>query len=273
MEFEPSNRSERQFRSEYNQHFLRGVEEFFQYEFEHDAELRAEVEDFFDYAYMLFHMTQGEGDNRQSLTHVIHHALDTLSFPSLPITLPPVHRRMAVGEHMVITSGYPARECWPDVKKRLLMIPEDVEVTGKTSLGKIDIVRNLPRMKDENGAMFHFARHLLRSTTDSLIELARLSERGSDSVGGIEVYGGVSHLARMANRLHFSVFPIADRRERAQATAVSKVVAQHVVGGVKAWQELEQNYKPAEVAFISRDYLITHFGSEAIAKGFVPPRG
>jgi hypothetical protein len=119
---------------------------------------------------------------------------------------------------------------------------------------------------EENANPIAFARDLLRSSTQSLVELAMLCERGDSRLEEIEAFAGISHLARIGGRVGFTVFNIANAEAQRAATEVSKGVALKVVGNNAAWKELSTNYKPAKIAFISRSRLISTFGSRAISQ-------
>lgn len=270
MEF---SRGEQQFEASHDarREFYLQVEKFMLAYIQENPEMRQEFEDYLGYAQLMQRIVPATYPQREELVEYIHHAVEVLAMPYLPITLPSPHNRVAVGEHMIISTGYGAGACWPDRRRKTLKLGDDTIVYPQTPLGKIDIVRNLPHLEDKDGAVIKFARHLLRSTTDSLIQLAQSSEIRSSSLSEVDVYGGVSHLARIAGKLHFTVFPIVDERDRREATAISKGVATKVVGSVSAWREMEANYKPAEVAFISRENLIEQFGVHAISRGFTPP--
>lgn len=252
--------------------FYLQVEKFMLAEIQENPEMRQEFEDYLGYAQLMQRIVSARYPQREELVDYIHHAVDALAMPSLPVTLPPPHKRFTFGEHMVVSMGYSAGHCWPDRRRRVLTLLDDTDMVPQTSLGKIDIVRNLPQLEDKDGAVIKFARHLLRSTTNSLIELAQDTESRNSRLSEVDVYGGVSHLARIAGKLHFTVFSIADERDKREATAISKRVATSVVGGVSVWKEMEAYYKPAEVAFISRENLIEHFGSHAISHGFTAPQ-
>ncbi len=264
-DFERSAESRREFYSQ--------VETYLLEEFERDPGLKRELKRFLGYVQWMQRAVPFvyPFQEREARVEYLHHAIDVLAMPALPVAPLPPNRRIAVGEHMIVSTGYAASACWPDRRKKTLTLSDNTSVEPRTSLGKIDIVRNLPQLTEEKGAVFAFARHLLKSTTGSLIDLAQLSEHLDSRVSGVSVYGGVSHLARIAGKLHFTVFPIQDERSRRVATDISKGVARHVVGGVTAWKEMEANYKPAEVAFISKDSLIEHFGTRAVSQGFSRP--
>jgi hypothetical protein len=189
----------------------------------------------------------------------VHWEFEREVFPQLPLTLPPPHRQVAVGEHMDITVGVSADTCWPDDSKRLLKLVDGTIIIPDMPVGRIDIVRNFDRLS-KNTNMIGFMRELMESSITSLKELASLCKKNDPKLDGIEVFAGVSHLARIAGKFGFTTFKIADPHRRAEATDVSKRVAEHVSGGTDAWNDIKQNYKPAQVAFISRKALIDKFG-------------
>lgn len=231
-------------------------------DFERSPELAEEMSQFIGYTLLLQTVvpTQLPRIEREEQIRVVHHAVDTLALPPLPITLPPPSRRIAVGQHMDITMGYSAVDVWPNESMPMLTLSDGTVVTPQTSVGKIDIVRNLPTLGD-NTNLLGFTRELLKSSKQSMEELAYICQTQDNELEGVEVFAGVSHLARSAGRLGFTVFDIDNVEDRRKATAVSKSIAKSVAQRVEAWQELSENYKPAQIAFISREMVIDRFGT------------
>lgn len=250
--------------------FYRQVLEELGLEFERDPALREEFRGFVDYIVLMQSLipTTLSDIEQQHRFRTLNHELERTAFPPLPVTLPPPHQRIAVGQHMDVTVGYTAEACWPNKSDRELQLSDATIVKPPTPIGKIDIARNLPRL-DPDANPLGFARTLLSSSIQSLRELAILCEDFDLHFSRINTFAGVSHLARLSGRLGFTVFDIANPFQREQATQESRQVAEYVAGDNTAWQQLRENYKPAKIAFISRQHLEDKFGSRATGRNFV----
>lgn len=256
MEREPSFE-----RHEALNEYYRQLIEVASFEIARNPETRAELRNFVQYISLIQQaaplITWLPYQQREQ---AVHWEIEREVFPQLPLTLPPPHKRVAVGEHMDITIGVSADTCWPDDSRRLLKLPDGTTVIPDMPVGRIDIVRGFDRLSEDTN-MIGFMRKLMESSVASLKDLATLCKRNDPRLEGIEVFAGVSHLARIAGKFGFTTFEISDPHRRAQATDVSKTVAEHVSGGARAWNEVKQNYKPAQVAFISITALVEKFGA------------
>lgn len=192
--------------------------------------------------------------------YAVQQALGAAVLPHAPVTLPPPGRVIGVGKHMTITKAK-ARESWPDESKDGLELRDGTTITPQTSMGRIDIVRNLPQL-DTEAPLMTFTRQLISSSVGSFRELASLCENNDPRLAQVQAIAGTSHLARMGNRFGFTTFQIENPYDRRRATEVSLSVALRVSGNNQAWQELQANYKPAEIAYISRPELINLYGSQ-----------
>lgn len=228
-------------------------------------ELQEEIVRFIEYIRLLQRFIPRElpYTERELRYQVLDREVERTSLPQLPITLPPPGRQLVVGEHMTVTVGQNAYACWPNEGEKELRLSDETIVTPETPIGKIDIVHDLPHL-DSNTNLIAFARKLLKSSVGSLRELTVLCEQGDHRLDGIQVFAGISHLARIGGKLDFTVFDITDEGRQRDATATSLRVATYVSGQNKAWQEFKENYKPAKIAFISRRALQRKFGSSAV---------
>lgn len=259
MERDPGYRRDSHIRAT---EFYRQVLEELRLEFERDPALREEFSRFVDYILLMQSLipTTLPDIEQQHRFGTLNHELERTAFPPLPVTLPPPRQRIAVGQHMDVTVGYTAEACWPNESDRELQLSDGAIVKPQTPIGKIDIARNLPRL-DPDANPLSFARTLLSSSIQSLGELAILCEYSDPRFSRINTFAGASHLARLSGRLGFTVFDIANPFQREQATQQSRQVAKYVAGNNTAWQQLRENYKPAKIAFISRQHLKHQFGS------------
>ncbi len=78
----------------------------------------------------------------------------------------------------------------------------------------------------------------------------------------IGAFAGMSHLARLADRFGFTVFDITDAGTRRFATDTSLHIASGLVADNTTWQQVQRNYKPAQIAMISSDELVRQFGNQ-----------
>ncbi len=247
--------------------YYRRLLEFINDEIERSPELRRELVDFVDYILVLQQTVPPALPywRREEHMWAVNYEVERIAFPRLPVTLPPPSRSIAVGEHMDITTGYHAADFWPNAKLMTLNLTDGAEVTPETPIGKIDIIRNLPQLNPQANPLA-FARELLASSVLSLTELAVFCQSRDPRVGDIRAFAGISHLARSGGRLGFAVFDIEDLSRKREATRVSRHVAEHVAGNNSAWQALKENYKPAKIAFVSREHLVETFGTTATGR-------
>lgn len=250
-------------RFEYNPEaaYYQELLDFLAFEMERSPETQPELRELQRYAFLMLQIIPPvlpEGARIEAVRG-FSHELNRIVFPHLPPTLPPT--TIPVGEHMSITPGYKAVHYWPDKLRHYITLKDGKTITKNTQIGSIDIVRNLGELA-ARGNFVTYTRKLRESTVDSLKETARLCEQNDPRFRGIEAFAGMSHLARTAGKFGFSVFEIEDPGKKQHATQVSRNVAHHVAGNNPAWQELQQNYKPAEIAFISKDLLVGIYGSQ-----------
>lgn len=189
----------------------------------------------------------------------------TAHAPVVPrgVTLPPPGTVLHVGEHMNVTLGYSAAASWPDANKASFTLTDGKVVTPTTSIGVIDYYRNIPRLNTD-GNLITFSRVLITSAAESLQQLARRYEEMGTRARALEAFSGMSHLARLAHRFGFTVFPIADAGERRRATNTSLHIASAIGIDNVAWQQVRDNYKPAQVAMISSTELVRRYGGNPL---------
>lgn len=242
--------------------FYRQVEEYLIEEIERSPELMEEMRALRQYVRLMQQLLPWRvpSIDQDHVAYLLTRAIEAPIFPLMPITLPLPGKTIDVGEHMKVTRAK-AEEVWPNRTRRRLRLDDDARVTPVTPIGRIDIVRNLPRL-DTDAPLIGFTRRLITSSIGSLRELAQLSESGENRLLGLKAFGGISHLARIGRRFGFTVFNITSRLDRERATAISRNVAEYVSRDNSDWRQLAENYKPAKTAFISRQRLIDLFGSK-----------
>lgn len=252
--------SESSFRqTEATRSYYRELQTYLEFELSRSPELQEDLRHLLNYAYALQHIAPAHRPR-------VNNDVLRVALPHIPTTLPPDRSVIHVGDHMTISTNSYAYMFWPDQSMESLTLSDDTTVNPNVPVGSIDIVSNLPRL-EQDGNVIAYARALLSSTTISLTELADLCEHGDHRLRYIKVFAGASHLARVAGRLHFTVFDIVNDVDRHHITMVSKGVAEHVGGSSKEWQKFMKTYKPARIAYISRDSLVAHFGHQARLSG------
>lgn len=198
--------------------------------------------------------------HQDEISFAVNRTIESISLPGIPVKLPPPGKFVTVGEHMTVTSET-AAECWPGKSAKSIVLDDLTEIRPKTPIGRIDLVRNLPRL-DTSGSVIAFTRSLMTSTVQSLRELAQACQNREEQLVPLQAMAGMSHLARMGKRFGFTVFEIEDKVDQEWATRVSRSVSEKVAGNNHAWQKLAAYYKPAEIAYISKDRLVELYGPE-----------
>lgn len=234
---------------------LSGQEELLEYL--RDPENLAELVNFWEYLQSIEALIPATlpRRERETLEQQVHTEVTGLGDVGLPT---PTTRVFHIGEHMDVTVGYLASAQWPDRRKPSLTLDDGTVVRPATEVGIIDYYRNIGRLSS-TGNIVEFSRSLIDSAVDSLGELAREYQAFGRSARSIEVFTGMSHLARMAGRFGFTVFDIADQGKRDRATRTSFSIAENVASGNENWKRLREKYKPAKIAMISSDKLVNEF--------------
>lgn len=114
----------------------------------------------------------------------------------------------------------------------------------------------------EGENIFSFARRLELEVIKSLTQLAQACQR-DPRLKAVKALGGYSHLAKIAPRLGFDVFPIEDEAARNSATIMSYGQALMATKGNKLWRETEKNFSPAQEALISITELVRRFSPQS----------
>lgn len=175
--------------------------------------------------------------------------------------LPPVFPTVLhAGEHMDITFGRRASSTWPDGKKAKLVLDDKSVVVPSTPIGIIDFYRNM-QVLSVNANLMEFSRTLVQSAASSLGIVAQECERRGRDRLDIEAFSGMSHLARLAGRLGFTVFEITNKEDENYATQTSLRIASRIAQGNDKWQSIRTKYKPARIAMISTRELTRKFGT------------
>lgn len=225
-----------------------------------------ELERLHDWAQLMLRLAPPfSSTNWERSLREVHHGLDGLAFPRLPTTppLPPSHFLIPVGDHMDVITGYEAMNIWPDDNIKELELNDGGIITPETSVGKIDIIRNLSQLA-QGRSLTAYSRRLVASAIGSLRSFAILCDKDDRRLRKTDAFAGMSHLARIAERFGFTVFDITNPVEREHATYISRSIARSVAGNTEEWRELQRNHKPTKIACISREALVDRFGPNPV---------
>lgn len=170
----------------------------------------------------------------------------------------PAGRVFPIGNHMDFTVGFQADTQWPDFSRGSLALSDGTIVTPDTPVGIIDYYRNIERL-NRDGSLIAFTRGLVADMTASLGILAVQVQRLDASASVVQAISGMSHLARLGRRFGFTIFDIADRGRRGQATSASYGIASGIAFDNPEWQRLREKYKPAQIGIISREDLVSRY--------------
>lgn len=225
-----------------------------------------ELERLHDWAQLMLRLAPPlSSTNWERSLREVYHALEGLAFPRLPTAppLPPFHFLIPVGDHMDVITGYEAMDIWPDDNIKELELNDGGIITPETSVGKIDIIRNLSQLA-LGRSLTAYSRRLVASAIGSLRSFAILCDKDDRRLRRTEAFAGMSHLARIAERFGFTVFDITNPVKREHTTRISRSVAERVAGNSEEWRELQRNYKPVKIAYISRQALVDRFGPNPV---------
>lgn len=112
-----------------------------------------------------------------------------------------------------------------------------------------------PSAMRPNENMFTYARRVRQETRFSLVELARFIRR-SKVFKDIRVFGGYSHLAKMAPQFGFEVFPIDDPASEHRNRRLSHNVVEARTEQSELRKTTDRNFPQAMEILISRDRLL-----------------
>jgi len=165
------------------------------------------------------------------------------------------------GEHMTISIQ--------EFGERL-SLPNGETIEEKNVVGRIDFVRDIPKMK-RGASLVEFTKSLFKSANISLEELTRLCRDNDPRLKDVQYFYGVSHLAGpLARRLGFITLPIEDERDRKKCMSAAHSIAKKVAGKNENWQKFAGNFKQPQIAVISRQELLEAYPPKPQEKAETP---
>lgn len=136
-------------------------------------------------------------------------------------------------------------------------LSDGTPIYGPTRVGWIDIMT--PRI-GEDETLIEYVRRIRVDVLSGLATLSQLCQ-ADRRLRDVSVFGGVSHLSKLAPKYGFEVFPIQDEGRKLSFTGESRAIVSYALRDNKLWNILSQNIPYAMEAWISRRQLISLYGS------------